>query len=186
MEFDIAAVQSKDLPELLALIRELARFEQLEHEVESSVESLNEAFFDPQPAAGALLARQGGEAAGYAIYYYTFSSFVGRKGIWLDDLYVRPQYRKHGLGRAFIEAVARVGVERGCGRFEWSALNWNKKALEFYDKLGARALNEWVFLRLDREGLGRLGGRRPVRPEIRNPKSEIRKKAEIRNPKGHL
>jgi GNAT superfamily N-acetyltransferase len=157
MEFKIDAIRTEDLPELLALIRELARFEKLEHEVEATVESLNEAFFGPQPAAGALIARQGGEAVGYAIYFHTFSSFVGRKGIWLEDLYVRPQFRNHGLGRALIEAVARIGVERECGRFEWTALNWNKTARDFYEKLGAKALEEWVLLRLDNAGLKRLG-----------------------------
>ena len=160
MEFNIAGVQREDLAELVVLIRELARFEKLEHEAESTVELLDEAFFGPQPAAGGLIARQGREAAGYAIYFYTFSSFVGRKGIWLDDLYVRPPFRKHGLGRALMEAVARVGVERGCGRFEWSALNWNKTALEFYEKLGAKALGTWVLLRMDSKGLKRLGGRK--------------------------
>src|SRR5215831_6582092 len=148
MEFKIDAVKRKDLPELLALIRELARFEKLEHEIQSNVDLLNEAFFAPQPAAGALMAWQDTEAAGYAIYFYTFSTFVGRKGIWLEDLYVRPQFRKHGLGSALIKAVAGIGVEHGCGRFEWTALNWNKTALEFYDKLGATALDEWVLLRL--------------------------------------
>jgi GNAT superfamily N-acetyltransferase len=156
MEFKIDAAKRKDVPELLALIRELARFEKLEHEVQSSVDLLNEAFFAPQPAAGALMAWQGDEAAGYAIYFYTFSTFVGRKGIWLEDLYVRPQFRKHGLGSALIKAVAGIGVERGCGRFEWTALNWNKTALDFYNKLGAKALDEWVLLRLDTAGLKRL------------------------------
>ena len=158
MDFKIDALQREDVPELLALIRELARFEKLEHEVESTVELLSKAFFDSKPAAGALIARHGRETAGYAIYFYTFSTFVGRKGIWLEDLYVRPQFRKHGLGKALIESVARVGVEQGCGRFEWTALNWNKTALDFYDKLGAKALNEWVLLRMNNTGLKRLGG----------------------------
>ena len=157
MEFNIAGAQPEDLPELLALIRELARFEKLEHEVESTVELLNEAFFGPQPAAGALIARLGAEPAGYAIYFHTFSSFVGRKGIWLEDLYVRPQFRKNGLGRALIQAVARIGIERKCGRFEWTALNWNKTARDFYEKLGAQALEEWVLLRMDNTALKRLG-----------------------------
>jgi GNAT superfamily N-acetyltransferase len=160
MEINIAAAKNNDLPELLSLIRELACFEELEHEVESTVELLKEAFFGSQAAAGALMARKGGEAAGYAIYFYTFSSFVGRKGIWLEDLYVRPQFRKQGLGRALIEAVARVGVEQKCGRFEWTALDWNKTALDFYEKLGAKALEKWVLLRMDSKGLRRLGGRK--------------------------
>jgi GNAT superfamily N-acetyltransferase len=167
MEFTIAAVRTEDLPELLSLIRELARFEKLEHEVEATVQSLNEAFFGQHPAASALVARQRDKTAGYAIYFHTFSSFVGRRGIWLEDVYVRPAFRKHGLGRALIEAVARAGAERDCGRFEWTALNWNKTALNFYNKLGAKALHEWVLLRMDGEGLRRLGCL-----QDRNPKSE--------------
>jgi len=143
---------------LLELIRELARFEQLEHEVEATPELLERAFFGAQPAAGAVLARCDGEVAGYAIYYFTFSSFVGRAGIWLEDVYVRPAYRQRGLGRALIEAVARIGVARDCGRYEWTALNWNERALEFYRGLGAKRRAEWVLLRMDGDGLRRLGG----------------------------
>jgi GNAT superfamily N-acetyltransferase len=156
MQFAIERIRAADLPGLLELIRELARFEQLEHEVESTVESLKEAFFGSSPPAGALLARRGEELAGYAIYFFTFSSFVGRSGIWLEDLYVRPQMRQQGLGRALIEAVAQIGAQKNCGRFEWTALNWNKNALEFYEKLGAKALDQWILLRLDAPGLKRL------------------------------
>jgi GNAT superfamily N-acetyltransferase len=94
--------------------------------------------------------------AGYVVYFFTFSSFIGRPGIWLDDVYVRPKFRGQRLGRALFRAVARVGVERNCGRFEWAALNWNEKALEFYQKLGAQTMDEWVMLRLDAAGLQRL------------------------------
>jgi len=137
----------------------LARFERLEHEVKATVESLQEAFFSDQPAAGALLARGGGEPAGYAIYFFTFSSFVGRRGIWLEDVYIRPAFRQLGLGRGLIKAVADVGAERNCGRFEWTALNWNKPALDFYNRLGAQTMDEWVLLRLDAEGLRRVAER---------------------------
>jgi GNAT superfamily N-acetyltransferase len=147
----------EEIPTLLELIRELARFEKLEHEVEATLESLNQALFGPQPVAGALLVRYDGEVAGYAIYFFTFSSFVGRAGIWLEDVYVRPQFRKHGLGRQLIEAVARIGVERGCGRFEWTALDWNERALNFYRSLGAEVRKEWVLLRVEPEGLKKLG-----------------------------
>lgn len=156
MNFAIAPVTPSDMPELLQLIRELARFEHLEHEVEATIESLNEAFFGSHSAAGGLLARRGDALAGYAIYFFTFSSFVGRRGIWLEDVYVRPKFRQQGLGSDLIEAVARVGVERNCGRFEWTALNWNKTALDFYHRLGARTMDDWVLLRLNEEGLGRL------------------------------
>ena len=147
MEMVIQPATAADVPVLLELIRELARFERLEHEFTATAESLGRAFFGSQPVAGALVARMDGEAAGYAIYYSTFSSFTGRTGLWLDDLYVRPQFRKRGLGRRLIDAVARVAAERGCARLEWLALDWNERALDFYRALGAQALDEWVLLR---------------------------------------
>jgi GNAT superfamily N-acetyltransferase len=155
-EASIAAITPAEVPALLGLIRELARFEQLEHEVEATVELLSESLFGPRPAAGALLARCQGELAGYAIYFFTFSSFVGRPGIWLEDVYVRPQFRQRGLGRRLVEAVARVGAQRGCGRYEWMALNWNSGALEFYRGLGAQVMDQWILLRLNASGLKHL------------------------------
>jgi len=156
MSFTITAVTRSEVPALLELIRELARFERLEHIVEATVVSLEESLFGPQAVAGALLAREEDRLAGYAIYFFTFSSFVGRRGLWLEDVYVRPALRKQGLGLALIQAVARIGAERNCGRFEWTALDWNQNALELYRRLGARTLDEWVLLRLDAEGLRRL------------------------------
>lgn len=153
----IAPVTRPEIPALLHLIRELATFEKLEHEVEATPGSLEEAFFGPQPAAGALFVRCDGELAGYAIYFFTFSSFVGRAGIWLEDVYVRPQFRKRGAGRKLIEAVAQIGAERNCGRFEWTALNWNERALDFYEKLGAHKMDEWILLRMNATDLARLG-----------------------------
>jgi GNAT superfamily N-acetyltransferase len=158
MDSAIRPITPADLPALLELIRELARFERLDHEVEATANSLQDAFFGPQPAARALLASADGAVAGYAIYFFTFSSFTGRAGIWLDDLYVRPQFRHHGLGRALIQAVARIGVERNCARFEWTALDWNQPALDFYRRLGARAMEDWVLLRVNAEGLQRIAG----------------------------
>jgi GNAT superfamily N-acetyltransferase len=149
MEPVIEPAVSADVPVLLELIRELARFEKLEHEFTATAESLERAFFGPTPVAGALLARMDREAAGYAIYFSTFSSFTGRRGLWLDDLYVRPQFRKRGLGRRLIEEVARIAAAQGCLRFEWLALDWNERALEFYRGLGARSLDEWVLLRIN-------------------------------------
>jgi GNAT superfamily N-acetyltransferase len=156
MDCTINPITPAQVPVLLELIRELAHFEHLEHEVVATEESLHDSFFGPQPAAGALLAHREGEPAGYAIYFFTFSSFIGRPGIWLEDLYVRPRFRHRGLGRALIEAVARIGADRDCGRFEWTALNWNQNALEFYRGLGVREMGEWILLRLDAEGLRRL------------------------------
>jgi len=147
-QYSIRPAIEPDIPAILALIRELAEFERLLHEVESTEESLRIALFGKQPAAAALLAMVGEEAAGYAIYFRTFSTFVGRPGIFLEDLYVRPQFRKQGLGRALLEAVARVSVDLGGGRLEWNALEWNENALQFYRSLGAKVRDEWVLLRM--------------------------------------
>ncbi len=149
MSLTINTATPADVPSLLELIRELARFERLEHEVQATASSLRESLFGSPPVAGALLVRWGHELAGYAIYFFTFSSFVGRLGLWLDDLYVRPAYRRQGLGRALLERVADIGARRGCGRFEWTALRWNENALQFYQRLGARQLDEWVMLRME-------------------------------------
>jgi GNAT superfamily N-acetyltransferase len=147
----ITPLTRSEVPQLLELIRELARFEKLENDVVATVEILENSFFGRQPSAGAFLARRDGKLAGYAIYFFTFSSFIGRAGIWLEDVYVRPEFRKRGLGLGLIRAVARVGVERNCGRFEWTALNWNENALNFYDRLGAKRMGEWTMLRMNAE-----------------------------------
>jgi GNAT superfamily N-acetyltransferase len=156
MHFTIESATPEDVPGLLEMIRELAQFERLEHEVEATEESLSESLFGPKRVAGALLARRGKDWAGYAIYFFTFSSFVGRRGLWLEDLYVRPVFRQQGLGKELMKAVAQIAAEQRCGRFEWTALNWNKNALEFYSRLGAQPMDEWVLLRLREAGLGRL------------------------------
>jgi GNAT superfamily N-acetyltransferase len=112
--------------------------------------------FGPNRVARALLARCSGEPAGYAIYFFTFSSFLGRRGLWLEDLYVRPKFRGNGLGRELLRAAAKVGADRNCGRFEWTALDWNSRALGFYHGLGAVVMDEWVLFRMNSEGLHRL------------------------------
>jgi len=166
VNFAISQITPAEIPELLTLIRELARFERLEHEVEATVELLREAFFGPQPAAGALLARQAEGLAGYAIYFFTFSSFVGRRGVWLEDVYVRPAFRRQGLGRALLERVAGLAAQGRCGRLEWSALRWNENALRFYENLGAKPLEEWVTFRMNERAIQRLaeGDRAATQP----------------------
>jgi GNAT superfamily N-acetyltransferase len=144
----IREAREKDVPDILAMIRELAAFENLEDELEVTAASFQESLFGQHPAAAALLALVESEPAGYAIYYHTFSSFVGKPGIFLDDIYVRPKFRRQNIGRALLERVASIGVERHCGRFEWITLRWNESALRFYENLGAKQMDQWVLLRM--------------------------------------
>lgn len=154
--FTIRPALEKDVDEIIVMIRELAIFEKLEDQVQITAALLREAFFPPRPTAFGLVAETDGRLAGYAIYYHTFSTFVGRAGVYLEDVYVRPAFRKKGLGRAFIERIARVGVEEHCGRYEWSALRWNKNALSLYASLGAQRMEEWILLRMDSEQMHQL------------------------------
>lgn len=146
--FTINSAGETDVPALLEMIRELAEFERLAHLLEVTAESLHAALFGERPVAAALLARADGQAVGYAVYYSTFSTFAGRPGVFLDDLYVRPAFRRRGIGRALLEAVAKVCRELG-GRFEWIALRWNESALRFYRSLGANVMDEWALLRMN-------------------------------------
>jgi GNAT superfamily N-acetyltransferase len=145
-----------DVSLLLELFRELAEYEHLTDILEANETLLHEALFGESPAAEALLAERAGEPAGYAIYFSTFSTFLCIKGIWLEDLYVRPAHRKAGTGRALLSAVAAKLRERGGQRLEWSALDWNELALGFYRSLGAKRMDEWVTHRLIGEDLERL------------------------------
>jgi len=154
--YTINPAEAADVPLLLALIRELAAFEQLTQELEVTADSLRLALFGPDPVARALVARLGGEPAGYAVFYRTFSTFVGRPGIFLDDLFVRPRFRKLGIGRALLTRVAEIGAELGDGRFEWITLRWNENAFRFYRSIGASVMNEWALLRLSRREVRNL------------------------------
>jgi GNAT superfamily N-acetyltransferase len=158
---EIRAAAPGDVPLLLTLIGELAEYERLADQVQASEELLGRALFGDPPAAEALIARRGGEAVGYALYFSTFSTFLAIQGIWLEDLYVRPAHRKLGAGRALLAAVAARLRERGGERLEWSALDWNELALGFYRGLGARAQREWITHRLTGEDLARLAGEAP-------------------------
>jgi GNAT superfamily N-acetyltransferase len=146
----------EDVPLLLELFGELADYEKLGDQLQATEELLERALFGDRPAAEALIAERGGEVAGYAIFYSTFSTFLAIQGIWLEDLYVRPEHRKGGTGRALLSAVAAKLRERGGQRLEWSALDWNELALGFYRGLGARRMDEWVTHRLIGEDLERL------------------------------
>ena len=156
VNFTIRPACESDVRDLMKMIRELAQFETLEHELEATETSLRDWLFGGHPAAAALIATVDGVRAGYAVYFHTFSSFAGRPGIFLEDVYVRPQFRRRGLGSALLKEVGRIGAERGCGRFEWIALRWNQTALKFYQSLGARVLDDWVMLRMESTGLREL------------------------------
>jgi GNAT superfamily N-acetyltransferase len=152
----IRAVAETDVEALFGLILELASYEKLGDEVTGDPEVLRRSLF-VEGTAEALLAELDGEPVGYAILCGTFSSFECRGGIWIEDIYVRPESREVGVGRALFERVAELAVERGFPRVEWAALDWNELALGFYDRLGARRMEEWRMLRLDGEALRELG-----------------------------
>jgi GNAT superfamily N-acetyltransferase len=151
--FTIRSAARDDVATLLELIGELANYERLRHEVVADAASLERHLFGERPVAEAALAERDGTALGYVLFFPTFSTFVGRPGIWLEDLFVRPAERGAGVGRALFAHVAGLAVARDCGRLEWSALDWNTPALAFYAGLGARRLAEWQLHRLDGDAL---------------------------------
>jgi GNAT superfamily N-acetyltransferase len=155
----------QDAALLLELFAELAEYEHLEHELRATAEQLREALFGAKPAAEALIAERLSsvgdgepEALGYALFFPTFSSFLASTGVWLEDLFVRPDSRGEGVGKALLEAVAARVRERGGERLEWAALDWNELALGFYRGIGAQTMNEWITHRLDGDALARLAG----------------------------
>jgi GNAT superfamily N-acetyltransferase len=153
----IRPAEPADVPGLLALIRDLAVYERLQDQMVATEALLTEHLFGARPSAEALIAdADDGEPAGYALFFTTFSTFAGRPGIWLEDLFVRPAHRRNGLGRALLAAVAAVAAERDCARLEWSALDWNEPALAFYRSIGVRALPEWVWHRVEGPAIRRL------------------------------
>ena len=155
-----------DVPLLLDLIRGLADYEKLSHGVSATAEGLHAALFGPRPAAEAILARLADPAAtpvGFAVFFHNFSTFLGLPGIYLEDLFVLPEHRGKGIGKALLLHIAALAQERGCGRLEWAVLDWNRPAIEFYRALGARPMDEWTVFRLTGEPLEKLS-RRPERP----------------------
>jgi GNAT superfamily N-acetyltransferase len=147
-----------DVPLVLALIRELARYERLEHEVVAREQDLREALFGARPYAEAVLACLDGEPQGFALFFHNFSTFRGRPGVYLEDLYVRPEARRLGIGRALLEHLARTAIERGCVRLEWAVLDWNEPSIDFYRGLGAVPMDEWRIFRLTGAALELLAG----------------------------
>jgi GNAT superfamily N-acetyltransferase len=157
-EVQIRAATHADLPLLLELIGELADYEKLRQEVSATEAGLRKALFGEQPVAEAAVARYAGSDAGFALYFHNFSTFLTKPGIYLEDLFVRPEFRGRGIGKALLVHVARLAVERGCGRFEWAVLDWNRPALDFYAALGAQSKTQWIIHRLSDAALLRLAG----------------------------
>lgn len=144
------------MPLLLSFIKELAEYERLSHEVSATEETLRESLFGDWRGAETLLAYSGGEPAGFALFFHNFSTFLGRSGIYLEDLYVRPEFRGSGIGRTLLVHLARLAEERGCGRLEWSVLDWNEPSIGFYESLGAVAMDDWTVYRLTGDALREL------------------------------
>lgn len=156
--FNIRPAGPEDAGTLVRLIRDLAEYERLSHEVVSDPDALAKHLSpDSYPRCEALLAESEGQAIGFALYFHNYSTFLTRWGIYLEDVYVKPEYRGHGVGFALLEHVAAIAVSRNCGRMEWSVLNWNETANQFYRRLGARPMDEWTVMRLTGETLHRLG-----------------------------
>ncbi len=151
----LRAAEERDLPVILTFIRELAAYENMLDQVVATEELLREWLFEKQKAE-VLLAEAEGEALGFALFFHNFSTFLGRAGLYLEDLYVRPAYRGRGVGKALLRALARIAVERGCGRLEWSCLDWNKPSIAFYLSLGARPMEGWTVYRLTGDTLRQL------------------------------
>ena len=157
--FSIAEATPEDVPELQRLIRALADYERLTAICTSNEADLARALFGPHPAAEALIARadpKSRECAGFALFFHTYSTFLGRRSLWLEDLFVAPSQRGCGIGRAFLVRLAALARERGCGRFEWAVLDWNAPAIAFYEGLGAAVLPDWRIARVTGEALERL------------------------------
>ena len=147
-----------DVATLHALIRDLARYEKLEHQVTGTEDDLRGHLFGPRPYAEALVCEVDGTSVGLALFFHTYSTFLGRPGLYLEDLFVLPEHRRKGHGRALIREVARLAVSRGCGRLEWSVLDWNAPAIAFYRSLGADVMPDWRICRLTSKALADLGG----------------------------
>ena len=155
---DIRPATERDVPLIREMIEALAVYEKLRHACVATDEDLRHTLFGPRPAAEVLLAYEDGAPAGFALFFHTYSTFLAQRGLYLEDLFVKPEYRGRGVGRALLQRLAAIAVERRCGRFEWSVLDWNEPAIGFYKKLGAVPMDEWTIFRVTGDALKRLAG----------------------------
>ena len=155
----LRAAEPRDVPAIVGLIGELAEFENLTSLLKVTPESLAPHLFGPKPVAECLVGDVNGEVVAFALFFPNFSTFLGKPGLYLEDLYVQPAHRKSGLGQALFVRLARLAAERGCGRFEWSVLDWNVNAIRFYERMGATLLPDWRICRLTGDALQRLADR---------------------------
>ena len=159
-EIHIAMATEDDLPIILAFIKGLADYERLPHECVATIDKLRDTLFSDSPDAEVLIARVDGKALGFALFFHSYSTFLAQRGIYLEDVFVDPPARGKGIGRALLAALARIAVDRNCGRIEWSVLNWNESAIAFYHSIGARPLDEWTTFRMSESALKDLAGSR--------------------------
>ena len=157
MPATLRAAEARDVPAIVGLIGELAEFEKLTHLLEVTPQSLHPHLFGPHPVAEALVAEHDAQLIGFALFFTSFSTFLGKPGLYLEDLYVQPAHRGAGVGRALLMRLAALANERGHGRFEWSVLDWNVDAIRFYERMGATLLPEWRICRVTGEALRNLG-----------------------------
>ena len=156
--FMIRPATENDAGTILSLIKELADYERLTHEVVATENDIRKSLFGEHPLAEALIGEYDKIPTSFALFFYNFSTFVGKPGIYLEDLYVKPEYRGKGFGRKMLAHIARLAIKRDCGRFEWSVLDWNTPAIRTYDKLNAKPMQDWILYRLTGEALVELAG----------------------------
>jgi GNAT superfamily N-acetyltransferase len=159
MPFRLVPATEPDVPIILSLIKGLAEYEKLSDQVQATEADLRAALFGPFPAAEVVIGYAGDEPAGFALYFQTFSTFVGRPGLYLEDIFVKPEWRNKGLGRMLLARLARIAIDRGYGRMEWSVLNWNEMALRVYRGVGAEPMRDWTVYRLNGDALRSLASR---------------------------
>ncbi len=156
MEITIRPAAVDDVPLILEFIKALAQYERMSDEVIATEAGLRDALFGPRPSAEVVIASAGSEPAGFALFFHNFSTFAGRRGLYLEDLFVKPEWRGHGVGKRLLVHLAQLAIDRDCCRLEWAVLDWNEPAIQFYQHLGARPLHDWTVFRLAGGELRRL------------------------------